>query len=115
MFISEKYIKVIKSIKFILFRFFGWGSGLVTADANTWKVHRKLLNSAFTLKSLQNFIPIFHEGSQEFVRHIGHNLGKGEFNLLEYAVKATLDSICGEFCFYFYKVRISVRKVFQHV
>lgn len=79
-----------------MLRFFGWGSGLVTADAKTWKVHRKLLNSAFTLKSLQNFIPIFHEGSKEFVRHIGHNIGKGEFNLLEYAVKATLDSICGE-------------------
>uniref|UniRef100_A0A336LJB7 CSON006017 protein n=1 Tax=Culicoides sonorensis TaxID=179676 RepID=A0A336LJB7_CULSO len=78
----------------VFYKFFGWGSGLVTADAKTWRVHRKLLNSAFTLKSLQNFIPIFHEGSKEFVRQIGRNLGKGEFNVLEYAVKATLDSIC---------------------
>lgn len=67
-------------------------------SAHTWRTHRRLLNTAFTLKVLQSFIPIFDAGSRDFVRHIGKNVGKGEFNLLDYAVKATLDSICGKFC-----------------
>lgn len=64
--------------------------------AKTWRTHRKLLNTAFTLKILQSFIPIFDAGSQEFIRQISKHIGKGEFNLLEYAVKATLDSVCGK-------------------
>lgn len=65
--------------------------------AHTWKVHRKLLNTAFTLKVLQSFIPIFNEGSKEFVNHLSKHVNtREEFNLLDYAVKATLDSICGE-------------------
>lgn len=55
-----------------------------------------MLNSAFGATALQSFIPIFNEVSQEFVKVLKSNLNGKEFDLLEYAVNATLDSICCE-------------------
>lgn len=81
--------------KVSFYRFFGWGNGLATADAKVWKIHRKLLNPAFSTKMLQSFIPIFSEVSREFSEILEGHLNKSEFDILDYAVKATLDSICG--------------------
>lgn len=54
------------------------------------------MNSAFGITALQSFAPIFNEVSQEFVKLLKPNLNGKEFDLLEYAVNATLDSICCE-------------------
>lgn len=113
--------KVLTSTKCLkkpnFYRFFGWGAGLATAPGNfngffyeshglyryayitveTWKVHRKLLNPAFGLVALQSFVPVFNECSVEFANILGSHLDKGEFNMLDYSVNATLDSICGGF------------------
>uniref|UniRef100_A0A336JZK2 CSON006007 protein n=1 Tax=Culicoides sonorensis TaxID=179676 RepID=A0A336JZK2_CULSO len=76
------------------YRFFGWGAGLATAPVDTWKKHRKLLNPAFGIAALQSFIPIFDACSSEFAKTLEPHVNSIEFNLLEYSVNATLDSIC---------------------
>ncbi|XP_063708073.1 cytochrome P450 4c21-like isoform X2 [Culicoides brevitarsis] len=76
------------------YKFFGFGDGLITAKVKSWKGHRKILNNAFSQKNLQGFISIFDESSKQYVKSLEENLGKGPFDMLNYAVKATLDSIC---------------------
>lgn len=77
------------------YKFFGFGDGLITAKVKSWKGHRKILNNAFSTKNLQGFISIFDESSKQYVKSLEENLDKGPFDMLNYAVKATLDSICG--------------------
>lgn len=78
------------------YKFFGFGDGLITAKVKSWKGHRKILNNAFSTKNLQGFISIFDESSKQYVKSLEENLDNGPFDMLNYAVKATLDSICGE-------------------
>ncbi|XP_063709158.1 cytochrome P450 4c21-like [Culicoides brevitarsis] len=76
------------------YRFFGWGAGLVTAPVDSWKVHRKLLNPAFGVGAVHSFIPVFDQCSKEFAKILEPHIDGKEFDLLDYSVKATLDSIC---------------------
>lgn len=64
-------------------------------SVDSWKIHRKLLNPAFGIAALQSFVPVFDECSTEFAKILEPHLNTGEFNILEYSVNATLDSICG--------------------
>lgn len=60
-----------------------------------WKKHRKILNPAFGISTVQSFVPIFNEVSAEFSNQLMHHLDDGkEFDLFQYSVNATLDSIC---------------------
>lgn len=79
------------------YKFFGFGDGLITAKTKLWKPHRKVLNNAFRMRNLQEFIFIFDESSKQFVKTLEKNLNKGPFNMLDGAVKCTLDSICCTF------------------
>uniref|UniRef100_A0A336LN05 CSON006010 protein n=1 Tax=Culicoides sonorensis TaxID=179676 RepID=A0A336LN05_CULSO len=76
------------------YKFFGFGDGLITAKVKSWKGHRKILNNAFSTRNLQGFIATFDESSKQYVKSLEENLGNGPFDMLNYAVKATLDSIC---------------------
>lgn len=82
-----------------MYKFFGWGNGLVTADLNIWRVHRKILNNAFNLQALQSFMPIFDECSNKLVQKLEVEVGKESFNFLEYMTKCTFDSVCGKLFF----------------
>lgn len=76
------------------YKFFGFGTGLITAKVKTWKPHRKILNNAFSLKALQSYLPIFCESSDQFVRELAPNIDGPVFDMLGYATKCTLDNIC---------------------
>lgn len=82
------------------YKFFGFGDGLITANVKSWKPHRRVLNNAFTVKAIHGFMPIFDECAKNFVTNLKPHAGDGPFNILQYAVKCTLDNICCKIIFY---------------
>lgn len=83
------------------YKFFGWGVGLVTAELNTWRPHRKHLNNAFNIRALHSFLPVFDVNAKKLVQQLEAEIGSGSFNFLEYMTKCTFDSICGEWFIHF--------------
>uniref|UniRef100_A0A336MP65 CSON003553 protein n=1 Tax=Culicoides sonorensis TaxID=179676 RepID=A0A336MP65_CULSO len=83
------------------YRFANWNLGLGMVElkivsANAWHVTRKHLSPTVSGRALVNFLPIFNECSQNFVKVLKPKLGtKEEFDLLQFSVQCTLDSICG--------------------
>lgn len=76
------------------YKFFGYGDGLITAKTTSWKPHRKILNNAFGLINLQTFVPIFDQVNKRFVKRLRDKVGRGKFDIREYAAKCTMESIC---------------------
>lgn len=66
---------------------------LFTAREHIWRPQRKILNSAFNLKILQSFIPIFNAKSDLLVRNVGRMIGKGSFDVAPIIFACTLDMV----------------------
>lgn len=59
-----------------------------------WKPQRKILNTAFNIRILQSFIPIFNAKVTYLVRNIGERVGKDAFDISELMFACTLDMVC---------------------
>lgn len=77
--------------KSYVYNFFGCDKGLFAASADLWKVHRKLLNNCFSFSVLQNYFPIMNEKAKVFAEVLEKEVGRGEFDVLEYTGRCTLD------------------------
>lgn len=63
---------------------------------SVWKHDRKSLGTAFNLKILQSFVPIFNAKVKHLVRNISLKVGQGYFDITPMIHACTLDMICGE-------------------
>uniref|UniRef100_A0A182QJY3 Uncharacterized protein n=1 Tax=Anopheles farauti TaxID=69004 RepID=A0A182QJY3_9DIPT len=78
-----------------VYRFFQCETGLFSAPASIWRVHRKHLNPCFNAKILASFVTIFNEKSDILVRQLeSHDNRSRMFNVYEYIAKCTLDMVC---------------------
>ncbi|XP_062715201.1 cytochrome P450 4C1-like [Aedes albopictus] len=69
--------------------------GLLAARYDTWKVHRKTLNSTFNTKILQSFLSIFNNSSRRLIGRLEQYADSGtSCNMLEYISECTLEMIC---------------------
>ncbi|XP_055632662.1 probable cytochrome P450 313a4 [Toxorhynchites rutilus septentrionalis] len=68
--------------------------GLLAAKYETWKKHRKTLNSTFNLRILNSFLPIFNDCSRKLIDRLSFFAETDEScNILEYISECTLEMI----------------------
>ncbi|XP_055543416.1 uncharacterized protein LOC129728966 [Wyeomyia smithii] len=79
----------------LFYRFTGLENGLLSAKHHIWKSQRKVLNSTFNLKILNNFIPIFESCCYKMVQEINKLEDGSTINILNYASKCTLEMVFG--------------------
>uniref|UniRef100_A0A182WZG4 Uncharacterized protein n=1 Tax=Anopheles quadriannulatus TaxID=34691 RepID=A0A182WZG4_ANOQN len=78
-----------------VYRFFQCETGLFSAPAPVWKVHRKHLSPCFNAKILASFVAIFNAKSTILVEQLRGYVKRGAlFNVYEYIAKCTLDMVC---------------------
>lgn len=70
------------------------GVGLIIAKLSKWKVHRKLLNPAFSQVLVDRFIPIFDSQARKLVKEFDVKAGKGPFDCSKYIKHNNLETIC---------------------
>ncbi|XP_038121096.1 cytochrome P450 4c21 [Culex quinquefasciatus] len=72
-------------------------SGLLAARYQTWKVHRKTLNSTFNTRILDSFMPIFNSCAGRLIDRLGQHVDRKDAtvacNMLEYISECTLEMI----------------------
>uniref|UniRef100_A0A182P4H5 Uncharacterized protein n=1 Tax=Anopheles epiroticus TaxID=199890 RepID=A0A182P4H5_9DIPT len=78
-----------------VYRFFQCETGLFSAPAPIWKVHRKHLNPCFNAKILASFMSVFNAKSAIMVDQLQRRVNQPkQFNVYEYISKCTLDMVC---------------------
>ncbi|XP_064074815.1 cytochrome P450 4C1-like [Vanessa tameamea] len=70
------------------------GEGLVTGTVSIWKVHRKLLNPAFSQIVLDSYLGVFNKQSRRLVKDLEVEVGKGSFDHWIYTRHNALETIC---------------------
>lgn len=65
--------------------------------AHIWRPQRKILNTAFNLKILQSFIPIFNGKVKCLVRNMDKMVGQEAFDVSHIMHACTLDMVCCEY------------------
>ncbi|KAL7296360.1 hypothetical protein TKK_0010374 [Trichogramma kaykai] len=70
------------------------GTGLFTAPASKWRVHRKLIMPTFNPRILEGFVEIFAKQANVLVKELRVELDAGEFDIFQYVSLCTLDIIC---------------------
>ncbi|XP_044596754.1 cytochrome P450 4g15-like [Cotesia glomerata] len=70
------------------------GTGLFTAPANKWKIHRKLIMPAFYSEILESFFDTINKKSEILVRIMESEINKNEFDILDYISHCVLDIVC---------------------
>ncbi|XP_043277718.1 uncharacterized protein [Venturia canescens] len=70
------------------------GSGLFTAPADIWRIHRKLIAPTFNAKILESFVEVFAKQSEIMTKLMSKELGGGDFDVFEYVSLCTLDIVC---------------------
>ncbi|KAJ8672685.1 hypothetical protein QAD02_003945 [Eretmocerus hayati] len=70
------------------------GTGLFTAPASKWRIHRKLIMPTFNPRILESFVEVFSRQSQIMVKEMEIELGGDEFDIFHYVSLCTLDIIC---------------------
>ncbi|GAB0099521.1 hypothetical protein DMENIID0001_153930 [Sergentomyia squamirostris] len=68
--------------------------GLLTLRGHQWKVHRKLLNPTFNLKTLQSYMPIFNNQINVLVSRLSGVNSAISTDIHDYTSPLALDSIC---------------------
>jgi cytochrome P450 len=70
--------------------------GLIAANGDLWKNHRKLLNPCFAKKILDTYTPIFNKTSRVMIEVMEHHVADGgAFNVEQYIHRCSLDQIVG--------------------
>lgn len=67
--------------------------GLLTDGGEKYKMQRKAVTPFFGLSNLKRFYPIINGKLSGFMRRFDENLPVGEFNMTDYAMDFTLDTI----------------------
>lgn len=67
-------------------------TGLLTANKQIWKVHRRALSPAFSTKMLRQFIPVFDDKSKILCEQLTAEVGN-TFDIFRYLFKANTDII----------------------
>ncbi|XP_053691285.1 cytochrome P450 4C1-like [Sabethes cyaneus] len=69
--------------------------GLLIAEYDLWKVHRKVLNPTFNTRILNSFIPIFTDCADKMIKSIQKHWRPGQpLNIIEFTSPCTLSMIC---------------------
>ncbi|EDS36715.1 cytochrome P450 [Culex quinquefasciatus] len=69
--------------------------GLLSAEYDTWKNHRKVLNPTFNTRILNSFIPIFTDCVAKMIESMQEHYQPGKpLNILEFTSPCTLGMIC---------------------
>ncbi|XP_050508525.1 cytochrome P450 4c3-like isoform X4 [Diabrotica virgifera virgifera] len=88
---SNKIINKTKEYKYLE----NWlGTGLVTSGGQKWKTRRKMITPAFHFSILENFVGVFEEVGQEFIKKLSSNVNKSSFDIYPLLKLLTLDIIC---------------------
>lgn len=61
----------------------GLPRGMFTVGGDLYRLHRKLLMPAFSLKSLQSYVPILNKYSQQFVDQMKNDLSDQEIEITD--------------------------------
>ncbi|OXU24905.1 hypothetical protein TSAR_006903 [Trichomalopsis sarcophagae] len=70
------------------------GTGLFTAPASKWRIHRKLIMPTFNPRILESFVEVFSVQSEVMIKEMEVELNGGEFDIFHYVSLCTLDIIC---------------------
>jgi cytochrome P450 family 4 len=79
----------------IFYDVIGLPFGLVGADCDTWRVHRKIINPTFNPKMLQSFLPIFVEKTDHMIKSLSKRVGDEEFDLMAETMQCSMATIFG--------------------
>ncbi|XP_063896248.1 cytochrome P450 4C1-like [Helicoverpa armigera] len=69
------------------------GNGLITSEASLWKVHRKLLNPAFSQQILTTFLHEINIQARSLVSQLSSKVGEEPFDVRSHFVKFTLSTV----------------------
>lgn len=67
--------------------------GLVVANGQLWRNHRKILNPAFSTRAIQQLIPTFDEKAKIFTENLRAEVGRGPFDVTGYMAACSLETI----------------------
>ncbi|KAJ8709642.1 hypothetical protein PYW08_009646 [Mythimna loreyi] len=70
-----------------------YGCGLVTANASTWKPHRKILNPAFNQQILNTFFQEYSLQARNLVTELATEAEKDAFDVVPYLKKTVIRSV----------------------
>ncbi|EAT35035.1 AAEL012761-PA [Aedes aegypti] len=76
-----------------IYRFIRINRGLLVAEAELWKRHRKVLNSAFNLRILHGFIPIFEKCCSRMVSDLKQMKDGETFDVMRFTARCTLEMV----------------------
>ncbi|KAK7603318.1 hypothetical protein V9T40_003317 [Parthenolecanium corni] len=68
--------------------------GMLTGDADVWKVHRKLLTPSFHFKILENAVGMIEKHANIMCQQLESRVEQPEFDITDYVEKCSLDIIC---------------------
>jgi cytochrome P450 len=68
-------------------------AGLLVANGNVWRNHRKILSSAFSIGVLKSLVPTFDEKSKMFVKNLEVEVGKKPFDVYGYTSACSLETL----------------------
>ncbi|XP_033220891.1 cytochrome P450 4C1-like [Belonocnema kinseyi] len=72
------------------------GNGLITAPRSIWRVHRKLIQPAFSTKILQSFVTIFQKTSILLAEEFSRKVGRPEFDVYPDVSFTSFRNICDQ-------------------
>lgn len=67
--------------------------GLLIANGQLWRNHRKILNPVFSLRAIKQLIPTFNEKAKIFTDNLRAKVGKQPFDVSAYLAACTLETI----------------------
>ncbi|GJQ86419.1 hypothetical protein Trydic_g10327 [Trypoxylus dichotomus] len=70
------------------------GAGLLTADGDRWKKHRKIITPAFHFQILEEFIDVFNSQSEVLVSILKKECSHDNVDIYPFIARCTLDIIC---------------------
>ena len=73
------------------------GTGLLTSTGKKWSNRRKIITPTFHFKILEQFVEIFDEQSDTFVKKLAHFKDQEAFNIFPLTALCALDIICSKF------------------
>ena len=74
------------------------GDGIITAETEVWKPHRKLVLQTFNRKVLEQYMHVFERQANVLVEQLAPNCGTNNYiDVFNFASRCTLDTICGKF------------------
>ncbi|XP_074112944.1 cytochrome P450 4C1-like [Cotesia typhae] len=92
--IGNSHLFMVHKEKFVEFAHLWLGTGLFTAPAKKWKVHRKLIMPTFHSEILESFFDTINKKSEILVRMMEPEINKIEFDILDYISHCVLDIVC---------------------